>query len=214
LCRSNDILPKKATVTVAPEEKGVIYAINTSSLRAWLYEGEIILDDVLSLDPFNNLFSVIRDVPASDIQHVLYHWKNKKSNEVEKSKLEIAHEQKENEVVIKVIANDVMGKKLFNDGEEDVLKRVRSFHADFHWEMEENDYRMTETHKRKEVEKLARVHGLMGKETNETLLNALFAYAISVPNIQIYPYWLSDLDTWDYEYYDVVTSSYDVGILI
>jgi sulfur relay (sulfurtransferase) DsrC/TusE family protein len=145
------------------------------------------------------------EVPASDIQHVLYH----KSNETEKDILAIVHEQKEKEVVAEVVAYDRMGKKLSNDN---VLRHVRSFYAEFHLVMKQNEYRMMETHKRKEVEKLARVHSLMGKEADEKLLNILFSYAISVPNIRIYPYWLSDVHSWDYEYYDVVTTSFDVGV--
>jgi hypothetical protein len=62
LYRSNNVYPRKSTSSGDEQtsEKGTVYGINTSSLRSYLYAGEITVDDVNSLDPFNNLFSVIR----------------------------------------------------------------------------------------------------------------------------------------------------------
>jgi hypothetical protein len=174
------------------------------------------LEYVLSLF-FFDLF--LRDVPVAHVRSALYRNKSRTANEEALDPISVAHERRENEVVELVLASYSLRRKEAN-GEaikfdrDDVVRRLRSLRSDFLSELSENDYRMSEKHKRKEVEKLARVHGFVGKEGDKPLFDSLFSYATSIPNSVISSYWLSDVESWDYEYYDVVTSSYDVGINI
>ncbi|KAH7826344.1 putative 5' nucleotidase family protein [Monocercomonoides exilis] len=70
----NKVYPTEKPLVHADSNNIVMFTTNSGSLRSPLSKGEFTYDDVISIDPFQNTFTAIRDIPGT-FYHKLYNGK-------------------------------------------------------------------------------------------------------------------------------------------